>query len=240
MDRPGASFKSALSSILSNRLHPQPLPLVLPIASFNPSAYQQAEPGVQGLVDLVKWELWRWNGEGEHSVEALPRTLEGVTAAFQYNHPIPPHLVTARTQLLDNLSMHSEELMDTLLGLPSAPDAYLGVESAQILPCLRQASLQNAILPIVCGSAIRHIGTELVLDYAGELFASPLDVPHDPQNPSAPLRLLAWKVNWDPRRGWMTFVRVYSGTWAFGKFTLGLISPHVHREAYPPKQTAKH
>lgn len=211
MDRPGASFKSALSSILLNRLHPQPLALVLPITSFNPSAYQQAEPGIQGLVDLVKWELWRWNEEGKPSVETLPQTLDGLASVFEPNHPVPSHLVTARTQLLDNLSMHSEELMDTLLGLPSAPDAYLGVESGQILPHLRQASLQNAILPVICGSAIRHIGTELVLDYAGELFAGPFDVSHDPQSPNAPLRLLAWKVGWDPRRGWMTFVRVYSG-----------------------------
>ncbi|KAF9451671.1 P-loop containing nucleoside triphosphate hydrolase protein [Macrolepiota fuliginosa MF-IS2] len=211
MDRPGASFKSALTSILASRLHPQPLPLVVPIASFGCSAYRQAEPGIHGLIDLVKWERWRWTEEGKPSMEALPRTLGSLISVFEPNHPIPSHLVAARTQLLDNLSMHSEELMDTLLSLPSAPDAYLGIESGQILPHLRQASLQNAILPIICGSAVRHIGTELVLDYAGELLASPLDVPHDPQNPNAPLRLLAWKVNWDPRRGWMTFVRVYSG-----------------------------
>ncbi|KAJ3568607.1 hypothetical protein NP233_g5602 [Leucocoprinus birnbaumii] len=212
MDRPGASFKNALSSILLNRLHPQPLPLVLPVASFDPSAYQLAEPGVQGLVDLVKWELWRWDEEGNPSVEALPRTSDALASTFEPNHPLPSHLVAARTQFLDNLSMHSEELMNTLLSLPSSPDAYLTVENTQILPHLRLASLQNSIMPVICGSALRHIGTELVLDYAGELFASPLDVPHDPQNPNSPLRLLAWKVNWDPRRGWMTFVRVYSGT----------------------------
>ncbi len=212
MDRPGASFKSALSSILLNRLHPQPLPLVLPVASFNPLAYRQAEPGIQGLVDLVKWEMWRWEGDSQPSVEGLPRSLDDLTRVFEPEHPILSYLVNARTKLLDNLAMHSEELMDTLLGLPSTPDAYLNVETPQILPHLRQASLRNAVLPVVCGSAIRHIGTELVLDYAGELLASPKDVPHDPQNSNAPLRLLAWKVNWDPRKGWMTFVRVYSGT----------------------------
>ncbi|KAF5363928.1 hypothetical protein D9756_000476 [Leucocoprinus leucothites] len=211
IDRPGASFKTAMSSILLNRLHPQPLPLVLPIASFRPSAYQHAEPGIQGLVDLVRWKLWRWD-EGQPSMEALPQTADALHSTFEPNHPLPLHLVAARTQFLDNLSMHSEELLDTLLGLPSSPDAYLGVKDTQILPHLRQASLQNSIMPVVCGSALHHIGTELVLDYAGELFASPLDVPHDPQNPNSPLRLLAWKVNWDPRRGWMTFVRVYSGT----------------------------
>jgi len=211
MDRPGASFKFALSSILLNRLHSQPLPLVLPIASFSPLAYQQAEPGIQGLVDLVKWELWRWSEIGKPSIDALPRTAEALRSIFEPNHPLPSHLVNARVQFLDNLSMHSEDLMDTLLGLPSSPDAYLDIDGDQIIPYLRQASLRNAIMPVVCGSALHHIGTELVLDYAGELLASPSDVSHGPQVIGSPLQLLAWKVNWDRRRGWMTFVRVYSG-----------------------------
>lgn len=238
MDRPGASYKFALSSILLNRLHSQPLPLVLPIASLSPLAYQQAEPGIQGLVDLVKWELWRWSETGKPLIEALPRTAEALKSIFEPNHPLSSHLVDARVQFLDSLSMHSEELMDTLLGLPSSPDAYLGIDGAQVIPYLRQASLRNVIMPVVCGSALHHIGTELVLDYAGELLASPLDVPHDPQVPSSPLRLLAWKVNWDQRRGWMTFVRVYSGT------SRTYLTAQYHslsdRKAHPPKQTSQH
>jgi elongation factor G len=196
--------------------------LTLPIASFDPQHYSQAEPGIQGLVDLVKWELWKWDQEGQATRYPLPRdneTFHGLDY-IPSSHPILPHLISARTQLLENLSMFSEELMEFLLNLPSGPTSYLNVESSVITRHLRQASLKAEILPVLCGSAMKNIGTDLVMDYVGELFASPLDVAHDPQGKSAPLRLLAWKVTWDKKRGWMTFVRVYSGSYPKTNFLL--------------------
>jgi elongation factor G len=189
------------------------MPLVLPIASFDPRHYSLAEPGIEGLVDLVKWEVWKWNQDGNHSRHPLPRD----SAEFDNldfippSHPILPHLVPARTQLLENLSMFSEELMEKLLDDASTPNSYLNVNSSSIMPHLRQATLKNEILPVLCGSAMKDIGTDLVMDYVGELLASPVDVPHDSQGKNAPVRLLAWKVTWDKKKGWMTFVRVYSG-----------------------------
>jgi elongation factor G len=214
LDRPGASFRGSLQSILAHRLHPKPMPLVLPIASFDPDDYSKAEPGIQGVVDLVKWEVWKWNEEGESSRHPLPDTVEALaeTKIFPPTHPIIPHLVPARTALLENLSMFSEELMERLLDLPSGPSAYLSVSSSDIMPHLRACTLRNDVLPVLCGAAMKHIGTNLVLDYAGELLADPLSVSviKNPQN--APIRMLAWKVTWDKRKGWMTFVRIYSGT----------------------------
>ncbi|KAF9464444.1 P-loop containing nucleoside triphosphate hydrolase protein [Collybia nuda] len=213
LDRPGASLKASLISLLSHRLHPNPMVLTLPIASFEPQHYDQAEPGIQGLVDLVQWELWKWDKDGQSTCHPLPRNdesfqnLDYITAS----HPILPHLIPARVQLLENLSMFSEELMDSLLNLPSGPTSYLNVENSDIIRHLRHATLKNEILPVLCGSAMKDIGTDIVMDYVGRLFASPLDVMHDPQGQNSPLRLLAWKVTWDKKRGWMTFVRVYSG-----------------------------
>ncbi|KAF8076509.1 P-loop containing nucleoside triphosphate hydrolase protein [Lyophyllum atratum] len=213
LDRPGASFGASLASLLSHRLHPHPMALVLPIASFDPRHYAQAEPGVQGLVDLVKWEVWKWDAEGTVSRHPLPRDDETFTNfdVIPASHPILPHLIPARTQLLENLSMYSEELMENLLSLPSTPTAYLNVETSSIIRHLRQATIKKQILPVLGGSAMKNIGTDLVMDYVGELLASPLDVVHDPQASNSPVRLLAWKVAWDKKRGWMTFVRVYSG-----------------------------
>ncbi|RDB22813.1 Ribosome-releasing factor 2, mitochondrial [Hypsizygus marmoreus] len=213
LDRPGASFKASLTSLLSHRLHPHPMALALPIASFDPRHYAQAEPGIQGLVDLVKWQVWKWDQDGTATCFPLPRdneTLSGLEFIPE-SHPILPELIPARTQLLENLSMFSEELMEQLLNLPSTPTSYLSVNSSDVIRHLRQATIKNEILPVLCGSAMKDIGTNLVMDYVGELLASPLDVPHDPQGKNAPLRLLAWKVTWDKKRGWMTFVRVYSG-----------------------------
>ncbi|KIK68042.1 hypothetical protein GYMLUDRAFT_155248 [Collybiopsis luxurians FD-317 M1] len=211
LDRPGASFRSSLRSLLSHRLHPHPMVLTLPIASFNPQDYAHGEPGIQGLVDLVKWEIWHWREDGDLTCHSLPTDAKFLESLdfLPSNHPIIPYMAPARSQLLENLSMFSEELMETLLTSdPSDPSAYLGINSAEILPHLRKSTLENKILPVVCGSALKQIGTGIAMDYVGELFASPLDIGQDT---SGPLRMLAWKVNWDQKRGWMTYVRIYSG-----------------------------
>ncbi|KIJ70061.1 hypothetical protein HYDPIDRAFT_23207 [Hydnomerulius pinastri MD-312] len=214
LDRPGASFGASLLSVMTHKLHANPLTITLPVASMNPEDYARAEPGIEGLVDLVKWELWRWTKDGQRSVHSLPQAVDTpeFLEIFPRNHPIVPHLIPARTALLENLSMFSEDLMEQLLALPSTPSSYLHVKSKDIIPHLRKATLANQVLPVLCGAAMKSIGTELVLDYAGDLLASPLDVRLEAESANAPLRLLAWKVAWDKKKGWMTFVRVYSGT----------------------------
>ena len=187
--------------------------LTLPVASFDPTNYKRAEPGIEGVVDLVRWEVWKWDSDGAYTKHALPLDAEKLTQTkiFPADHPIIPHLVPARQSLLDNLSMFSEGLMETLLNLPSTSSAYLTVKPDQIIPELRAATIRSDILPVLCGSAFKHIGTELVMNYVGELLPSPADVTETMPKPNAPLRMLAWKVAWDKRKGWMTFVRVYSG-----------------------------
>jgi len=213
LDRPGASFKSSLLSLMAHRLHRNPVALTLPIASFNPGDYQRAEPGIAGLVDLVKWEVWKWDGREEPTRHPLPGSQESILASgiFPESHPITPHLIPARAALLENLAMFAEPLMERLLEVDSAGTGYTDIESTAILPHLRKATLSNEILPVLCGSAMKNIGTDLVLDYVGELLASPKDVSIDLSPTDKPLLMLAWKVAWDKRKGWMTIVRIYSG-----------------------------
>ncbi len=190
-----------------------PVVLTLPIASFDPQDYSRGEPGIQGIVDLVKWELWRWSLDGSLSRHTLPTNEEEIRESqlLPATHPLIPHLIPARTTLLEGLAMFSSEFMEHLLELPSHPSAYLSVTASTIFPFLRAATVKSDILPVLCGSAIKHIGTETIMDYAGELLASPLDVSHGTGSQNA-VGLLAWRVSWDKRRGWMTFVRVYSGS----------------------------
>jgi elongation factor G len=188
--------------------------LTLPISSFDPQDYSRAEPGIQGLVDLVNWEVWKWDSDATSpSRHPLPRDIHDLNRMdfIPSSHPILPYLVPARTALLENLSMFSEQLMESLLSFPSGPSSYLSVESSEIMHHLRAASLHNDILPVLCGSATKNIGTELVMNYIGELLPSPLDVRSNTQSKDAPLRLLAWKVGWHQKKGWLTYVRVYSG-----------------------------
>ncbi|KAH9077309.1 translation elongation factor 2 [Lactarius deliciosus] len=216
LDRPGASFYSSILSTLIHRIHPMPVALTLPVASFDPRDYARGEPGIQGIVDLVKWELWRWLPDGSSSTCSLPTNVEdiGKLGLLPTTHPLIPHLIPARTMLLERLAMFSSDFMEYLLDLPTHPSAYLSVTAPTILPLLRAATLKSDILPVLCGSAVKHIGTEIVMDYAGELLASPQDVLLEAgtSRSQTPVQLLAWKVSWDKRRGWMTFVRVYSGT----------------------------
>ena len=139
-----------MQSILNYRLHPRPLAITLPVASFDPAAYSSAEPGIEGLVDLVRWELWRWNaanGDGESFTRTpLPSTAEDweKSSLFRHDHPLKDELIPARRSMLDSLSMHSDELMDVLLDL-SDPSAYAAVETGTILPALRNAVLNRDI-----------------------------------------------------------------------------------------------
>jgi elongation factor G len=214
LDRPGASFQSSILSTLAHRIHPMPVALTLPIASFDPQDYSRGEPGIQGIVDLVKWELWRWSSDGSFLRHPLPTSVEEISKSqlLLPSHPLISHLIPARTALLECLAMFSNEFMEHLLELPTHPPAYLGVPASAILPLLRSATLKSDILPVLCGSAIKHIGTEILMDYAGELLASPPDVSSIRDLSKNAVQLLAWKVSWDKRRGWMTFVRVYSGS----------------------------
>lgn len=221
LDRPGASLHSSYLSVLANRLHPQPVMLTLPIVSFDSKDYSSAEPGIQGVVDLVNWEVWKSGVDGCTRI-ALPNSAQELaeSSPFSASHPLLSHLIPARTQLLECLGMHSEGLLDLLLALPNNPSGYLSVPPSVIMPYLRELTLQQQVLPIVCGSALKHIGTELLLNYVGALLASPLDVQFSKVGNPEQVQLLAWKVSWDKRRGWMTFVRVYSG------MSLCLISRH--------------
>ncbi|KIO16707.1 hypothetical protein M407DRAFT_230911 [Tulasnella calospora MUT 4182] len=233
LDRPGASVYNSISSILNHRLHSNPLVLTLPIASFDSSRYKTGEPGLEGIVDLVNWEVWRWHASRDFThapaekVERvrLPRTEEELRASqlFSTDHPIVPELLAARQGLIDNLSILSPELMDAFVELPETPSPYLTLSTQTLISSLRQLTLDRAILPIVCGAALKHVGTDILMDFVGELLASPVDVASTSSTAIGSkkktsikkpdqLQMLAWKVTWDKRKGWMTFVRVYSGT----------------------------
>ncbi|EUC66383.1 translation elongation factor G2, putative [Rhizoctonia solani AG-3 Rhs1AP] len=221
LDRPGASLPSSILSILAHRLHPSPTVLVLPVASFNATHYKRGEPGIEGLVDLVKWEVWKWpttqSAESNHPPERIPLpTIESElinSPVFPHDHPLLGELLPAREALLDGLSLRSPELESAILDCPPDVSPYLSVSAQQIITSLRSLVAKRDILPVFCGAAAKHIGTGLLLDYIGELLASPRDVRLEGATESgSDVQMLAWKVAWDQRKGWMTFVRVYSGS----------------------------
>jgi elongation factor G len=236
LDRPGASLRESLKSIVSSGLHHYPMLLTIPVASFDDSRYRSGEPGIAGLVDLVNWNVWRWDSDGKSVVKELPNSQEAFESPeiLSRSHPLIPEIFKAREALVDGLSVHSAEFMDHFLSLPSSPSPYVSVSSTIVISALRELSLRKAVLPVVCGAALRHIGTGIVLNFVGDLLASPADVQKmavEPLNGGG-AQVLAWKVGWDKQRGWMTFVRVYSGTYfgIYAQYMRGELICNTHRD----------
>ena len=215
LDRPGASLRASLKSIMANDLHRQPVLLTLPITSFQDHEYNTGEPGIAGVVDLVHWKIWRWEADGTATFVALPRDETGLESPplFSPNHRLIPELIKAREALIDTISLLSPDFMDEFLSVTSSDSPYFGVSDSSVISALRILTLSKEILPVVCGAAIRHVGTDVALNFVGDLLASPIDASSSQNLPAkaAEAQILAWKVSWDKQRGWMTFVRVYSG-----------------------------
>ncbi|QGX40826.1 elongation factor G [Permianibacter aggregans] len=196
MDRTGANFLRVIEQMKS-RLQANPVPLVLPIG---------AEDSFSGLVDLIKMKSIIWNEENQ-----------GMT--FEYGE-IPADMVELcnqwREHLVESAAEANEELMNKYLeeGDLSEDEIHMAI---------RQRTVNNEIIPAVCGSAFKNKGVQMMLDAVVRYLPAPTDVPAikcetpsgEPaeRHPSddAPFSALAFKIATDPFVGSLTFIRVYSG-----------------------------
>ncbi len=201
MDRLGADFSGTVNQ-MREKLGARPLLLQMPLG---------AEADFAGVIDLLKMQAVRWDDS----------TL-GLVYEFT---PIPPEYVedakANRTDLLESLAEVDDAIMEKYLA-----DDMLGPE--QLLPAIRQATLKLDLVPVLCGSALKNKGIQLLLDAIVDLLPSPLDVPavagHHPESGEDEIRAssdaepfagLAFKVQMDQGRK-LTYVRVYSGTVSAG------------------------
>jgi elongation factor G len=201
MDRLGADFSGVVDQ-MRQKLGARPLILQMPVGA-------EAEFG--GVIDLIKMKLVRW----DESTLGLVYELVDIPAE---------HLATAqanRTALLESLA----ELDDTIM------EKYLADEVLQpheILSTIRQATLKLKLVPVLCGSALKNKGVQLLLDAIVAFLPSPLDVPpvvgQHPEtgeeqtrtsSDAEPFSGLGFKIQMDQGRK-LTYVRVYSGTVSTG------------------------
>jgi elongation factor G len=198
LDRTGASFDFSFGSI-RERLTPNAVRAQIPIG---------LEDKLEGVVDLVEMRGIVWKGED-------------LGASFEYVE-VPAELKdeaeTYRHELMEKVAESDEELLEAYLD-----NGELTTE--QLKAGLRQATINNEIVPVFCGSAFKNKGVQPLLDAVVDYLPSPLDVPPirglDPKSgeeivrkPSddEPFAALAFKVMTDPYVGTLTFARVYSGT----------------------------
>ena len=196
MDRAGADFLRVVGQI-RERLGAQPVPVQLPIG---------AEEGFRGVIDLVSMKAITWSDDdlGISSVEEeIPDELRADAESF-------------REQMVEAAAEASEELMDRYLeeGDLSPEDIRGG---------LRIRTLDNEIVPALCGSAFRNKGVQAMLDAVVDFLPAPTEVKAiegsledrsmatRASDDDEPFAALAFKIATDPFVGTLTFFRVYSG-----------------------------
>ena len=202
MDKLGADFLYSLGT-LHDRLQANAHPIQLPIGS---------EDTFKGIIDLVemKAEIYD-NDEGtEYHEEDIP--AEYLEAAEEW-----------RTKLVEAVAETDEALMEKYLDGEE-------ITKEELKKGIRTATCNVEFFPMLCGSAFKNKGVQLLLDAVIDYLPSPLDVPaitgtdddgeeiSVPASDEAPFAALAFKVMTDPFVGRLTFFRVYAGTLQSGSY----------------------
>ncbi len=198
MDRTGANFQRTVDQIKS-RLGSNPIRLHIPY--FKNDIFE-------GIVDLIEMKLAVWDGE------SLGAKFELVD--------IPGDVLdeanAARDNMLELLSDNNESIMEDYLEGKE-------IERDIIIEAVRVQTIDLNIVPVLCGSAFKNKGVQLLLDAVVRYLPSPLDIPPvsgvSPDNEEEimsrkaddkePLSALAFKIMTDPFVGTITYIRVYSG-----------------------------
>ncbi|WP_377476087.1 MAG: elongation factor G [Microcoleus anatoxicus] len=203
MDRMGANFYKVYGQI-RDRMRANAVPIQIPIGS---------EENFRGIVDLVHMKAYIYNNDTGTDIEEVEIPEEVKDLASEY-----------RTKLIESVAETSDALTEKYLE---------GVELTQdeIQSALRHGTIVGSIVPMLCGSAFKNKGVQLLLDAVIEYLPSPLEVPpiqghlangdiaERHADDDAPLSALAFKIMSDPY-GRLTFVRVYSGILKKGTYVL--------------------
>ncbi|AOK30428.1 elongation factor G [Burkholderia singularis] len=215
MDRIGADFFRVQRQI-GERLKGVAVPVQIPIG---------AEEHFQGVVDLVKMKAIVWDDESQ-----------GVKFTYE---EIPANLVELAREWREKMVEAAAEASETLL------EKYLtdhdSLTEDEIKTALRQRTIANEIVPMLCGSAFKNKGVQAMLDAVIDYLPSPVDVPailgHDLHDNEAerhpsddePFSALAFKIMTDPFVGQLIFFRVYSGVVESGDTVLNAVKDKKER-----------
>lgn len=203
MDRMGADYFRAVSMI-ADRLGAHPVPIQIPIG---------AEEDFKGLVDLVKMEALVYTDDLGTTSEVTEIPGDLVEIANEY-----------REKLIEAVAETKDELMMKYLEGEELTEQ-------EIHDGLRQGTISNKLVPVLCGSSFKNKGVQPLLNAVVDYMPSPLDVPaikgvhpesgaedHREASDSAPFSALAFKIMADPFVGKLAFFRVYSGVLTSGSY----------------------
>ncbi|MFY9322647.1 MAG: elongation factor G [Syntrophomonadaceae bacterium] len=202
MDRIGADFMRVVNMI-RDVLGSEALPIQLPIG---------VEDSFSGVIDLVELKAYVYEDEMGETFTQRELTSEEASVAEEY-----------RNNILDRLSFYDDRILE--LYLEGDP-----VSAGDIYRSLRELTVKNQVVPVLCGSSFKNKGIQMLLDAVVKYLPSPLDIEavtgSDPvtgeekvyqASKDEPLSALAFKVATDPYVGKLTYFRVYSGSLKSGQ-----------------------
>lgn len=205
MDIVGADFFRVIGMI-KERLGAKPVPIQLPIGK---------EDTFIGIVDLIQNKALIYDeklGKESH-IEEIPKDMVELVEKY-------------RAELKEVVADLDEELIMKYL---EGEDITI----EEIENALRKGTIENKIIPVVCGSSYKNKGVQPMLDAVVKYLPSPVDIPsikgtslntgeEVERHPTddEPMSTLAFKVSTDPYIGKLTFVRVYSGVMTSGSYVL--------------------
>ena len=203
MDKIGADFLYSVRTI-HERLQANAHPIQLPIG---------AEDEFSGIIDLIKMKAEIYTNDLGTDIQEtdIPEDLQDLAEEW-------------REKLVEAVAETDEELMERYLEGDE-------ISQEELKAAIRKATCAAEFYPVLCGSAFKNKGVQLMLDAVVDYLPSPLDVPAikgiDPNTDAEverhssdeePFSALAFKVMTDPFVGRLTFFRVYSGTLQSGSY----------------------
>ncbi|NEQ81113.1 MAG: elongation factor G [Moorea sp. SIO2I5] len=203
MDRTGANFFKVYEQV-RDRLRSNAVPIQIPIGS---------EKDFRGIVDLVRMRAKIYTNDLGTDIEDTEIPEEVKEQAEEY-----------RAKLLESVAETDEALIEKYLEGEE-------ITEEEIREALRKGTIEGRIVPMLCGSAFKNKGVQLLLDAVIDYLPAPIDVPpiqgtmpkgetvERVADDEAPMSALAFKIMADPY-GRLTFLRVYSGVLKKGSYIL--------------------
>ncbi len=203
MDRVGADFFAVLDQ-MKERLACHAAPIQLPVGK---------EDSFKGIVDLIEWNMRIYKDDLGKEMDVLPISEDMIEEAQKW-----------RENLVERLGEVDDEIMEKYL-------AEEEITTEDIKAAIRRTVVKNKFVPVLCGTALKNKGVQLLLDAICDYLPSPIDIAavkgmnpktgeYEERVPSdeAPFCGLAFKIMTDPYVGKLTYVRVYSGRLTSGVY----------------------
>jgi elongation factor G len=210
MDRTGADFFAVVTQI-RERLKANPVPIQIPIGS---------EADFKGVIDLIENKAIVWEDDAEmgakYDVVDIPADMLDSAAEW-------------REKLIESVAELDETLMERYFEDPES------ITAEEMRVVIRKATIEQVIVPVMCGSAFKNKGVQRLLDAVVAYLPSPLDIDsikginpktdnEEERKPDVtePFAALAFKIATDPFVGRLCFIRVYSGKLDAGSAVLNI------------------